>query len=245
MGETENGHINGASGDGLNGAAPDGDPILSYMTLVGEHGAEGVSLSQVAAHSGLSLAALRRVAAGPYDLLDQFAKRIDAEVLENIPPELMEDAPRERVFDVLMMRFDALQPYKGAMAELFRDAERNPLALAAWNRIALTSMYWMMIGAGLEPRGSDGAVRVQGLVLVFARAFRVWLKDDDPGMARTMAELDRRLREGERTMRMMRGPMRALSSIRSPLSFLRRRRRRGYPTAGDDAVYDDRAVDPA
>jgi hypothetical protein len=28
---------------------------------------------------------------------------------------------------------------------------------------------------------------------------RVWLDDDDPGLARTMAELDRRLRQAERT----------------------------------------------
>ena len=31
--------------------------------------------------------------------------------------------------------------------------------------------------------------------------FRVWLEDDDPGHARTMAALDRRLRRGERTLR--------------------------------------------
>ena len=29
---------------------------------------------------------------------------------------------------------------------------------------------------------------------------RTWLKDDDPGLARTMAALDRRLRRGEQTL---------------------------------------------
>ncbi|HEX2257777.1 MAG TPA: TetR/AcrR family transcriptional regulator, partial [Afifellaceae bacterium] len=40
--------------------------------------------------------------------------------------------------------------------------------------------------------------RAQGLALVWARVMRVWLDDDDPGLARTMAALDRRLREAER-----------------------------------------------
>ena len=38
-----------------------------------------------------------------------------------------------------------------------------------------------------------------GLASVYASVFRTWLDDDDPGLARTMAALDRRLRRGERT----------------------------------------------
>ena len=37
--------------------------------------------------------------------------------------------------------------------------------------------------------------------MVYASVFGVWLEDDDPGLARTMAALDRRLRRGERTLR--------------------------------------------
>ena len=39
-----------------------------------------------------------------------------------------------------------------------------------------------------------------GLGLTYASVFRVWLQDDDPGLARTMAALDRRLRRGERAL---------------------------------------------
>jgi hypothetical protein len=42
-------------------------------------------------------------------------------------------------------------------------------------------------------------VKVAGLASVYASVFRTWLDDDDPGLARTMAALDRRLRRGERT----------------------------------------------
>ena len=46
-----------------------------------------------------------------------------------------------------------------------------------------------------------GGLRVTGLAAVYASVFRTWLEDDDPGQARTMAALDRRLRRGESAIR--------------------------------------------
>jgi hypothetical protein len=41
-------------------------------------------------------------------------------------------------------------------------------------------------------------VRAQGLALLFASVLRTWLRDDDPGLARTMSALDRALARGQR-----------------------------------------------
>ena len=68
-------------------------------------------------------------------------------------------------------------------------------------RPALKSQYWMLAAAGISGEGGTGFVRVQGLLSVYSRVFSIWLEDDDPGMARTMAALDRRLRRGESVMR--------------------------------------------
>jgi hypothetical protein len=62
-------------------------------------------------------------------------------------------------------------------------------------------MYWMLEAAGIGTDGATGGLRVAGLAAVYASVFRVWLEDDDPGHARTMAALDRRLRRGERSLR--------------------------------------------
>jgi hypothetical protein len=61
-------------------------------------------------------------------------------------------------------------------------------------------MGWMLVAAGIASTGARGAVRAQALALVWARVMRVWLHDDDPGLAKTMAALDKRLREAERTV---------------------------------------------
>ena len=180
---------------------PAADPVDAFMELVADRGFDDLGMPDVAARCGLTLAEMRRQYADPFDLLAAFAERIDEKVLDAVPPELAEDAPRERLFDVLMMRFDALAPYKPALAEIYDALRRDPLALAVWNRSAVRSQYWMLVAAGLAPAGPGGLAEAQGLVVVFGRTFRVWLKDDDQGMARTMAELDRRLREAERNSR--------------------------------------------
>ena len=60
-------------------------------------------------------------------------------------------------------------------------------------------MGWMLArGRDLRERAARGLFRAQGLALVWARVMRVWLDDEDPGLARTMAALDKRLREAER-----------------------------------------------
>ena len=119
-------------------------------------------------------------------------------MLAGIDPALAAEAPRERLFDVLFARLEAHAPHQAG------DPQHRP-------RGAPRSAS----GAGAEPhrhdldgldadRGRDirergrGLFRAQGLALVWARVMRVWLDDDDPGLARTMAALDKRLREAER-----------------------------------------------
>jgi hypothetical protein len=59
----------------------------------------------------------------------------------------------------------------------------------------------MMAAAGIDAAGPSGMIRAQGLAVLFARVLGTFVRDEDPGLARTMAALDRRLRRGERTVR--------------------------------------------
>ena len=59
----------------------------------------------------------------------------------------------------------------------------------------------MLTAAGLSAEGVKGAVRRAGLLSIYRSVFLVWLEDDDPGLAKTMAVLDRKLRNGETWMK--------------------------------------------
>ena len=96
-----------------------------------------------------------------------------------------------------MTRFDVLGPYRKALQSIHASGAAD-LALAG---PVLSSMGWMLEAAGIGTDGAGGSLRVTGLAAVYASVFRTWLEDDDPGHARTMAALDRRLRRGESAIR--------------------------------------------
>ena len=173
--------------------------IDSLMELAAERPWDEVSLDAVADRAGVSLSALRAACDGRVAVLADFVRRIDERVLAATDPDMSGEAPRERLFDVLFSRFETLGPYKQAIRNLGRGVRRDPILALELNALTTGSMGWMLSAAGIPATGAVGRIWAQGLALVWAQTMRVWLDDDDPGLARTMAELDKRLRQAERT----------------------------------------------
>src|SRR2546429_2011273 len=125
-------------------------------------------------------------------------KETDRAVLDGADADMAEEPPRERLFDVLMRRLEVLAPQKAAVRSLLRSATRNPGLAFALNGLAVRSQQWMLTAADMDAAGPRGMVRAQGLAMLFASVLRTWVRDDDPGLARTMAALDRALARGQR-----------------------------------------------
>lgn len=194
--------------------------VDSFMTLIGEHDWDDVTLNRVADAADVKLSELRLHFDGKVSILSEFARRIDAIVLDQIDEDVAEELPRERLMDILLSRLDALLPHKPAIKTLMR-AMRADLSLAAQiNRTSLVSMTWMLNAANIDTAGVEGAIRVQGTAVVFGKVLRTWI-DDDESMAKTMAKLDKELRTGERNMRRLD----RVSSMLGPLKRFKTRRR--------------------
>ena len=149
----------------------------------------------IAAEAGVGLAALYDHVPDRTSILAGLMRRIDRVVLAE--PVEREGSPRDRLFDVLMRRFEALQPYRAGLAAIARDGV-DPLRMAALAPALARSMGWMLAAAGLEAGGILGGLRVAGLTVVYATAFRAWLADDGADLGKTMAALDRGLAQAER-----------------------------------------------
>jgi hypothetical protein len=104
-----------------------------------------------------------------------------------------------------MTRFEVLQPYKPALKRIFAALCCRPGETALLLPSSLDSQYWMLEGAGAKLQGPGAALRVAGLAAIYPKVFRVWLDDDTPGLDRTMAALDRRLKRGEDTLASIEG----------------------------------------
>lgn len=169
--------------------------IDAAMELAATDGWSRASLSRIADAAGMTLAEVRAEFPAKGLILDAFFSRIDHLVLAAGPADA-DDSARDRLFDILMRRFDALAPYKAGVAGILRDCLDPSVGLIGLPCF-LRSMAWMLEAAGLSSSGVFGLARVKGLALIDLSATRVWLRDDSPDLEKTMAALDKGLRRAE------------------------------------------------
>lgn len=220
--------------------------VEALMRLAADRPWNDIELTDIAREAGVSLVEFRDLFPSKGAVLGGFSRMIDRRVLEGMTDELADEPARERMFDVVMRRLDALAPYRRPLRRIAFALRQDPLALAALNRVALNSQRFMLAAAGISTEGNLGALKLQGAVLVFGRTLETWLDDDDPGLARTMARLDREIRRGERILeraedfRRLTAPLRILGQA----LLERGRRDRGLRRERYDDPRDD-MQDPA
>lgn len=196
--------------------------IDGFMELLAERPIEEIGYAQVAKRAGVSLAQLRERFGLTRAIISAYTKEIDRQMLAGGDADMAEESPRERLFDVLMRRIELLEPRKASVASLLRSCRRDPGLALFLNTRAVRSQLWTLTAADIDASGPQGMMRAQALALLYASVLRVWVHDDDPGRARTMAALDRALARGQR----LSGLLSDLCWIPRNLGRMRRRRRR-------------------
>jgi ubiquinone biosynthesis protein COQ9 len=177
-----------------------------------------VTLLDIAESAHVPLSELRDEFTTKSQLVAGLLRAIDEAVLKRAAKRTEGQEKRDRLFDIIMTRFDVLGPHKAALKSIYASGAAD-LSLAV---PYLSSQHWMLEAAGIGTDGPAGAIRVAGLGMAYASVFRTWLEDDDPGLAKTMAALDRRLRRGERALGSLAHLNGAMSRVAAALGELRR-----------------------
>jgi len=190
----------------------------AFIGLISEKGFAEVTLRDVASAADLGLADLYRLYPDKVALAGAFMARIDAAVLAGTPRQAdPEETARDRLFDVMMRRYDALKPYRAASSAIRRAGTRDPLLALALGPALRRSMAAMLEAAALPSDGLRGAVRQNGLLAIHYAVARVFDRDDSVDLSKTMAALDSRLKMAERWSQLFEkytvsGPAKAMDS---------------------------------
>ncbi len=195
--------------------------IDAALALAGERGWHAVSLADIAVRAEMSLAELHEQFDGKAAIFQAFLVRLDEALWKGELPA-GEEAARDRLFDVVMRRFDAMRPDKEGIRAIVKGSAVDPWMLLCSGPHLLRSAALMLEIAGVSASGPLGRLKTKGLVVVYLAAFRVWLRDDSADMAKTMATLDRSLRRAEGLLDLL-------------------RRGRNPSTHGDEPADDNRA----
>ena len=158
----------------------------------------GLTLEQIADAAGVTLADLRVRFPDKADIPRSLNRLIDLDVLRDTDREDRDEPPRDRLFDVLIRRFEALAPYRAGIAVIAGErGGGTPFDLLCDGALLLRSMAWSLEAAGISAGGWGGCVRVSVLAGLYLNVARIWLTGDPAGLAKTEAALDKALKQAE------------------------------------------------
>lgn len=180
--------------------------IDAALDLAAERPWRSVGLGDIAAASRQSLGKLHEVFPSKTAIVMAVMERTNATMLADADPKAVDEPPRDRLLDVVMQRLDALAPHKAAIRSILRDLPFDPLSILAMAPGFLAAMAWTLEAAGIPSTGLRGAIRIKGLAAIYMGALSVWLNDDSEDQGRTLAFLDRRLKQAERAACFLNAP---------------------------------------
>ena len=172
--------------------------IEAALKLAAEKGWRDLALADIAEAAGLSIGALYAQYPSKSAILAGYSRDIDAAVLAETDGDQAGESPKDRLFDLLMRRFDKLDGHKAGLLRIAEDTGRDPLSLVCSLANLERSMAAMLEAAGLSTTGLRGVVRIKGLSAVYLAGLRAWFRDDSADKAKTMAALDKALGRAER-----------------------------------------------
>ena len=173
------------------------DLLVTAFELIAEQGWSRLSLVAVARRAGVAPAEVYRELQSRGAVLGALSRRIDEAMLEVEEADLAGLPPRDRVFELMMARLEALVPFRPGLQRLAREARGDPcLVLVTACRLE-RSLAWLQDAAGQRRSGLRAQLARRALAAAYVQTLRVWFKDEAADLGKTMAELDRQLRRVE------------------------------------------------
>jgi AcrR family transcriptional regulator len=154
-----------------------------------------ISMGAIARQAGLSLPQLIQHAPSKAAVIVEFARDIDQAVLLVFERYPAEGAPHDRLFDVMLKRLEILAPYRYVIASMLKGARADPPEGLRLLQSVHDSIGWMVSAAQVEEEAEWHGLGRLGLLRLYLHLLSVWASEEDAGMARTMATLDRGLRD--------------------------------------------------
>jgi ubiquinone biosynthesis protein COQ9 len=186
--------------------------IAAVFSQAALRGWPDVNIAEAARDADLPLGRVRARFPGRGAVLLRFGVMADQAALA---AGSSEPSPRERLFDMLMSRFDALQQHRAGVLQLLRALRTDPATSLLLYSATLRSMKWLLDGASIPTSGLVGPLRVHGLLALWLYAVRAWEKDESPDLSATMAAVDRGLDRAIQAENMLprRGPAEEAAAV--------------------------------
>lgn len=156
----------------------------------------GVLMKDIAKECQCTPADLQKVFKDKNEILIAYGEQLDHKVAENVFVD--DDVPeRDRLFDVIMERFDILNEDRAAILSIAKSFCSDPRGAFSGLPHLGQSMVSMLDIAKIDGAGPRGMLTAFGLTGVYLYALKTWRDDESPDMGKTMVALDKALERAE------------------------------------------------
>jgi hypothetical protein len=172
--------------------------IAAAFAYAGNNGWRGVTPEMAARSAGLDPARARARFRNRFAILRRFGELSDRATLAGT---LGEGSVKETLFDLLMRRFDSLQPYRAGVVKLLNHLPRDPALAFCLLHADRRSLRAVMGKAGLATTGCGAELTLKGLLLVWLAGMRAFARDDSADLSATMRAVDEALNRADQAVK--------------------------------------------
>lgn len=173
--------------------------LNSALYLAVEQGWEYTTLRDIAEHAGVSASDLYDSIDDKSDILVILGRKIDKEIIGNVDVCNCDELnSRDRLFDIMMDRYEALNEYRDGVVSMLESFKYDPKQVVISMPHLCKSMGWMLEVSGIETAGVKGALKVAGITGVYIKVLKTWADDDSVDLSKTMSSLDKTLNKAEK-----------------------------------------------
>lgn len=171
------------------------DLARAALSIAADGNWKGANVPQLARAAGREINEL--YGATLWEAVDCVEEAFDRAIAEGLATLDAAQTVRDRLFELIMRRFEAMEPHRAAVIAMEHGVERDPALIASAHQRNVRCARWVLALAGLEADGMTGQARAQGLGVIIGQARAAWRGDESGDFARTMASLDKNLRRAE------------------------------------------------
>jgi len=177
--------------------SPDNKIARAALKLAARHAWDDLTLAQIAKTAKLTLPQVRKHFSDTHSIIPAIVRLIDDETAKAVGKVDPRDSAHDRLFEILMARFDALQSHRAGILSIAKACRGSPQRAHAVLKAQRESMQKMFQLAHLETGGAHRIVHQMGLYILYLLVLFRWQQDRTKDMAPTMATLDRALKLAE------------------------------------------------
>lgn len=188
---------------------------FAALKISADEGWREVQIPRLAEELGEPVGEIVSTYPTPSRVADALLHRLDDIVLRQVDVIDTSDSPRDRLFEVLMMRFDALQDARAGYAALIKYRLCQPSFVIQRAPSMIHSMKMILAASDIQAEGFLGVARAHALAVAYVGVLQTWLKDDSHDLSATMSDLDKALERLEQLESLIEKGRRGLNSSKN------------------------------